>query len=772
MSLAALMPTVPCTADDRGPGALLALIGGREVALPLASMRVRATILDDVATTLVEQRFRNAHPSALLEVVHLFPIPEDGAVIDVELQCGDRTIRAECRERNDAERVFAEARAAGHRAALLTAERADVHTLRVTNLPAGTDVVVRLTVIERLDLADGARRWRFPTVIPPRYLDGAETGHSGPGVLPDTNLVPDASRLEAPLRLVGGTALDLEVRIEGQIRAVASSLHAVSLGFDGGLRVAPSAKATLDRDFILVITPVPPAAIGVRAVTDGGHTLVVVDPPVATRASMPRDAVFLVDISGSMEGTKLVAAKAAITAAVHGLMPGDRFRLMAFDDRVEAMSADFLPLDDTNLAKADRWLRALAPRGGTVMLPALEAALAGDTPEGRLRTVLFVTDGQSHDEQRLVALVAGRRRAARLFALGIDTAVNGALLKRLARVGGGTCELCTPRDDIDAVVANLEARFGSPIALDVTYDGLGAADPDPMVIFPGRPGVIVVTGAPAEVAVTFRTASGVTTLRAVPTRTTARLGPVWARARVAWLEDRITTKPWEEEALRAEIVRVALAGGVASRFTAFVAVDRVEVHGGERVVVVQPQERPADWDLLAGEATFGTLDANVFAAAPPPMSAPVAMSGPASPKRSRGALSRAMDAISSTFGPPAPLYPAPAPAPAQASRSETRAAQKAASADVAGDLARAQRADGSLDGAVDRTVAAVVRWVVLGHTRRVGVRQRAVQKAAAWLEGRAEALARVALDWLAAVEAGGSATPPPALQALLDGGLA
>ena len=123
--------------------------------------------------------------------------------------------------------------------------------------------------------------------------------------------------------------------------------------------------------------------------------------------------------------------------------------------------------DDRTLAKADRWIADLRARGGTEMLPAIQAALEGDTPAGRLRTVLFITDGQAWNEDQLVAAVAGRRKGAAFFTLGIDTAVNASMLKRLARAGGGTCELATPGDDIEAAIAGLEARFGSPLVDDL-----------------------------------------------------------------------------------------------------------------------------------------------------------------------------------------------------------------------------------------------------------------------------------------------------------------
>lgn len=784
--------------DPRGPGGLVALAGSGEQPLPLASVRVRAAIVGDRCRTEIEQRFTNPLDVAL-EAVHIFPLPADGAVVALSLEAGDVTVRAECRERDAAEQAFAAARQAGHRAALLTAERADVHTLRVTNLPPRTDVTVRIVVVERLVTIDGRTRWRFPTVIAPRYLPGAPTGSAGPGALPDTDRVPDASHLQPPLRLSGGTLLDLAVDVAGPVTSLASSLHAVRVDIDapggaGGVaehaagssvvaahagttevesgaavhapahvRVAPSFAATLDRDFVLAFSTAEPEATTARAWTDGAFTVVTVAPPAdRTPPTLPRDAVFVIDVSGSMTGVKIDAARRALSTALHGLVPGDRFQLIAFNNRVQALHAGFVDYTQATLDAADAWIRRLNATGGTEMLPPIQAALAGETPAGRLRTVLFITDGQVWNDAELVAAVAGRRNRAVFFTMGIDTAVNAPLLRRLARIGGGTCTLMTPHDDIEGAAAGLESRFGSPVATDVVVEGVApdalAADVAPR-LFAGHPASVLFEGAPAALRVTARTADGEAAWTATPVRVDFPLAALWARDRVAALEDRWAVQPAdaEAEAVRSSIVRIALAHGIASRFTAFVAVDNSVVQHGERVEIVQPAELPMGWDPAFLEAA-GDASA-VFA--------PGGLPGMADLTGGAGALTgfRAMSsdaALPDAGGVSARLrrrLAGDAAKPAPARESTPGAGARPDEVDLAGRLARLQGADGSFGGGhVARSAAALVALVLLGHTRRAGIRQRVVAKVAAWLEraAGADATARAVLGLLAAVESGAS----------------
>jgi Ca-activated chloride channel family protein len=767
-------PTIvlePSIAGDLG--GLLGLAGDREVAFPLREVRVRADIAADCCRTVVEQVFDNPYDEPL-EAVHIFPLPPDGAVVEFEMTAGDVVVRGECREREAAEQAFDEARRTGRRAALLTAERADVHTIRVTNIPAGTGVRVRLVVVERLEEADGAHQWRFPTVIAPRYVPGDPIGHSGDGVTPDTDAVPDASRLQPPLRLAGGTRLDIEAAIAGPLASVESSLQAVRTAFAGDIvRIAPSGRATLDRDFVVRFAPSVPSDASVRAYTDGQYTLAIVNPPAADAPRVSRDVVILVDVSGSMAGAKLEAARRAVSSVVHGLEKGDRFRLIAFESSVHAHTSDFLAFNQASLKKADRWIAGLTDMGGTEMLPALQEAFRGETPVGRVRTVIFITDGQAADEARLAALVARERRGAQLFAIGIDTAVNESLLNQLARVGGGTCELVPPDADIEETIVRVEARFGAPVLTDVTPVGLEAASPRPVPLFEGRPLTTLVRGAHESVAFEGHDAGGRTVrLQTGAVKTISfPLGALWARERVTWLEDCLAADDAREAELRAQIVEVALAHHIASRFTAFVAIEEHVSTDGTRRTVVQPAELPAQWDR-------GFLDQGYVQAclAMPDMAA----GGPfqaASYHRAPGDLEDDEGATPMAYGaPPAYVEPPQAPPPRRLLRlGALRGPVPPAAAlfdrrdprqAIESTLATTQDADGSFGGDVARTAAALVALVRLGHTRSRGLRRRVVQKCERWLRQHdTHPLARLALDLLVRVEAGG---PAPRADEVVD----
>lgn len=758
-----LAPSFPASAPTSDLGGLLALLDEGPKALPLRHVQVRAQIAGPIVQCRIEQVYVNAL-DAVLELEHILPLPPDGAVHGFRLIAGESEVRGLCQERQAAKAAYDGAKAQGHRAAILEQEREDVHRIRVANIPPAAEIKVIIELTWALPWEGGGQVFLLPTTIAERYLPGAPTGHSGQGILPDTDRVPDASKLQPPVLLGGGATLDLELRFAGMPTTLEVAQHAVSMALEDGLRVAPSG-ARLDRDFVLRFSFAQPQQSHALAWSDGQRTLVQIAPPAqAFPAPLGRDASFVVDISGSMRGEKMAAAKLALKTALRGLDVQDRFRIVAFDDRIEPHAqAAFLPVTEKALAEAEAWIQALVPRGGTEMLPALKMGLAPPKEEGRLHTVLFITDGQAWNTQELSAAVFHRRGQARLFTLGIDTAVNQALLQQLARMGGGTCTLCTPQEDIEAKVAELEARFGAPLISDLQAPGsLGRAE-----LFGDQPALLWVDAAPSTLRVEGAGPSGPLAFSLTPTAV-PDLGPAFAKAQIRRLEDRLVAFPHEEEALKPAVLKLSLAHSVLSSQTAFVAVDRSMKVVGPQARIVQPSS-PA---FGGAAATMGR---------PLPPSAMPQGSGGRPMERARGIMKKSK--ARPMAAPPEPIARAPmsapvfdsvaeeaqAPAPQAAAPKRRRAPATGVTSSAEGGvdpvvaLVQSQQVDGSW-GAMDRTLAAFLALLLLGHTRRSGTRRRAVQKAARFLAGRSEQGARQALAWLDQAE-GGGLTPASEMQA-------
>jgi hypothetical protein len=155
-------------------------------------------------------------------------LPESAAVSELVITIGARRIRGIIRERQEAERLYAAAKQAGHVAALLTQERPNVFKQAVGNIESGKEIDVDITYFHTLAYRDGEYELVFPLTAP---------SHSNP-------------------QQRGGNDVALSVDIDAgmAIEAVHSPSHAVDINRpnDHSAHVELSRSARLpDKDFVL-----------------------------------------------------------------------------------------------------------------------------------------------------------------------------------------------------------------------------------------------------------------------------------------------------------------------------------------------------------------------------------------------------------------------------------------------------------------------------------------------------------------------------------------
>ena len=604
--------------------------------LPLTALDVDVQIEGLAAETTVRQQFRNVFDEPL-EATYIFPLPPRAAITGFRMTVNDTVVQGRIDERGKAREDYDTAIAEGRTASIAEQERADVFTLRVGNIPPKSTARIELILVAPVAIDSLEATYRFPLVVAPRYCPGvAIDGDAvGDGIVADTDLVPDASRISPPVLLPGFKSpvkLGIKVRIAAKAMPAVQNRITGSLGCtlpateardaNGDMIVTVVPEQRLDRDFILrwdiaadtvatttlLVEPddVRPAGLGTgksseEAPGEGTFSLVIVPPAQVTDVKQaPRDVVFVLDRSGSMGGWKMVAARRAVARMVDTLTGEDRVTVMAFDNSVEHCgdAPHLAPATDRHRWSVLEWLGGIEARGGTQLAAAIEAGFGvfreqrnAESPVNpgprRDRVFVLVTDCQVGDEDRVIANLVDEIGDVTLFVVGIDTAVNEGLLTRMADSTGGLVEIVESEDRLDEVMERIHQRLVAPLVSGLSIQPAGL-DIIPESLVPAKlpnlvPGVPVVVrgryrGTPAGgVCVQGRRPAGdVWQEQAEATAvSTGCQGSLWARGRLRHLEDLYATRKRDlpVEGLEKQMVELSTAFGVLCRFTAIVAID-------------------------------------------------------------------------------------------------------------------------------------------------------------------------------------------------------
>ena len=599
---------------------------GRFRRAPAQSTEVEIRVRGLIAEAVVTQTFDNREDD-WVEGVYVFPLPTGAAVHEMRLEIGDRIIEGQIQERAEAKRVYERAKAAGRKASLVEQERSNVFTTSVANVGPGERVKVRIAYQETLTWDSGRVELRFPLVVGPRYIAGAPSAapSGGTGWAPDTDAVPDASRItppvlhpsQGPVNLV-----DLAVSLDAglPLAAVVCRSHEADLEHRDGVHRVRLDGVPADRDFVLEWTPVagrePRAAVFTEELDGSYYTLVMLVPPAledAEAARLARETVFVIDTSGSMDGASIGQARTALDLALEGLAAEDWFNVIAFSSgfhRLFPTSRQALP---PAVDEAREWVGRLRAGGGTEMLPALLAALEDHGEHTPLRQVVFITDGCVGNEDALFEAVHRRLGRTRLFTVGIGSAPNSHLLGRAAAFGRGTSVHIGSPGEVAERMSELLAKISQPVLADIEL-----AWPDPGAeAWPARVPDLY-AGEPVVVAARLGTVHGELTVSGVRADTawrssvdldvgTTRAGVdrLWARRKIAELMGGSRRGAAEDEIRRA-VVEVALGHHLVSRYTSLVAVDVTPSRPGREDLTTRPvpTNLPAGWDF---GSVFGPL---------------------------------------------------------------------------------------------------------------------------------------------------------------------
>lgn len=628
-----LLASEPDAADTIGSGTLI--LQGQGVATAMPAMRLGTdmdvTVSGQIARVRVTQAFRNTS-DRWMEATYLYPLPEEGAVDSLRMVVGQRVIIGRIKRREEARAIYEAARDEGRKAGLVEAERPNMFRNSVANVGPGETVLIAIEYQAPVRQLGGEFALRLPLVVGPRYT-------------PPQTLPAEARRVAAPLAhpALGRdlNPVSITVRLAPGFRPanLISPYHRIAIEEDGEqartIRLADG-EVPADRDFELrwrSASADPAVGLFRQQLNGDTYLMASITPPaqVSPRQPAPREMVFVIDNSGSMGGRSMEAAKQSLLYALDTLRPQDSFNIIRFDNSLTRLFEGSVPATPEQIALAKRFTEGLEANGGTEMLPALESALIDARPddETRVRQIIFLTDGDISNEREMMAAIAAKAGRSRIFMVGIGSAPNQYLMRRMAEAGRGSFTNVGSGDEVAAKMTTLLDRLTAPLVRDLSVSIEDASlDLTPRKLpdlYAGEPLVLLGKGAALSGKLTVTGMIGdkpwrktVDLSMALDSPAVARL---WANRRIADVEAARWAGETGDDAADEAIVRLGLAYSIVTSQTSLVAVDETPVRPDGAVLTREdlPLLLPAGWDfdtLFGGQTSGKTVDGEVRPADP------------------------------------------------------------------------------------------------------------------------------------------------------------
>ncbi len=565
-------------------------------ALPVKSIKLDTKIVGQVATTHVEQIFRN-DTQYTLEGTYFFPIPETASIVEFAIWENGKKLVGEVRSREEARRIYDEIVRRQKDPGLLEYAGKDLFQASIFPIPPNSDKKLEMTYTEVLKAESGTVAYRYP-------LGTGRNVWARQQIMPmdDMMLNNTGRNPNGPQQKFGTVSGTIEITGKEALRNIYSPTHKI----DVSNKAETSAKVSFetssnDSDFQLFYglsnNDFGMSLVTYREPGKDGYFLLMLSPKdnISEKELVNKDIVFVLDTSGSMadEG-KMDKARKALLFGIRTLRDGDRFNIINFAGEEHLMERGLISANAEGKKRGEEFVNKLQPTGGTNINESLLASLKQFESGDRPKMLVFMTDGlptvgETNVDKIISNLKSQKKLDIRIFPFGFGYDVNTTLLDKIGSENSGISDYIQPKEDLEIKVSNFFQRVSSPVLADLELD-FGQVLTEYMYprkltdLFRGGQMTIIgrykntndlknitlkLTGKAGKESRTFNYAELDFPVRAHDNSFLPRL---WASRRVGWLLEQIRSNG-ETKETRDEVVELGTRYGLVTPYTSYLATD-------------------------------------------------------------------------------------------------------------------------------------------------------------------------------------------------------
>lgn len=449
----------------------------------LISQHLTIDVKEQVSKVQVNQDFFNPTGSPI-EGIYYFPLPKEGAVSDFTLSIDGKSLDGELLEKEEAARLYDEIVRKNIDPALLEMINHKFYRVKIFPIQPNERRKISLAYNQVLESKDGLVKIVHP-------LRG--------NVQNSISTNADYLIHEAANQKAGNPEVDEEIIVKivakAGLKNIYSPTHKIDFvrRSDTFARVVYRGKLNNHKasDFILYYG-INDSDFGLnlltyRAAGEDGYFMLLLSPNVKIpyHKILSKDLIFVVDVSASMAGDKLLQAKEALKFCINSLSSSDYFNIIVFSTEAKLFKKELVNAAKYKYEALD-FINRIEAKGGTNINEALLTALDIKGGHRHSSKIVFITDGlptvgiKDADEIRRNVKRLNKEKY-RIFTFGVGYDVNTQLLDGMAQDSRAAADYIEPEDDLETAISSFYSKISEPVLSDLKLD---YADMEVTDVFP------------------------------------------------------------------------------------------------------------------------------------------------------------------------------------------------------------------------------------------------------------------------------------------------
>ncbi len=475
---------------------LMTPINSQLAQLVIKQHHVSVVVEDGYAITHVDQTFHNPH-SMDLEAIYSFPIPVKAAVGEFTYWIDGKPVTGEVLEKQAARDLYEKEKQAGRETALTEQDSYKTFDTSVYPVRANQDVKIRLVYIQPTHVDTGIGQYTYPLeeggvdeekLAFWTYNDEVSESFSFNMIIRSSYPIDNVRLPKHPQAVVQSNSKE-----EWNVSLInKTAINANDDELESNRVITPPTEPSvayrLDQDIVVywrhkegLPGSVDMVAYKEDANSRGTFMMTVTPGEDLPAISQGRDWIFVLDLSGSMQG-KFNSLVEGVTKGLTKLHTNDRFRIILFNNSAREVTNGFVTVSPENISHYSTLLTNTQPDGSTNLYAGLDLGfnkLDSDRPSA----VMLVTDGVANvgitEKKAFLKLV--EKYDVRLFTFVMGNSANRPMLESMTKVSNGFAMNISNSDDIVGKLLLVQSKLNHEALrdIDIKISGVNVKDMTP-----------------------------------------------------------------------------------------------------------------------------------------------------------------------------------------------------------------------------------------------------------------------------------------------------